>query len=224
MPGRQWTVEQAEDRDAIISALIDGKKSLRYIARQYDIDPACLSRYLSERLGEKAAMVRAEQGKAEGQAILDRLETVRARMEKLYDACDEYLQDPEDPSKYDLSPRALEIVVSYRTVDDANPNKLVTKKATMQQLIDICFEHGYETTLIRTGSVDPRRLIIDTHNALCKELELMAKIEGAIKDTVVNVTFNQYWAKFKQVIFRATEGAPEVRARIVAEMEEEQDE
>ena len=38
------------------------------------------------------------------------------------------------------------------------------------------------------------------------------------------MTFNQYWAKFKQVIFRATEGAPEVRARIVAEMEEEQDE
>ena len=223
MPGRQWTVEQAEDRDAIISALIDGKKSLRYIARQYDIDPACLSRYLSERLGEKAAMVRAEQGKAEGQAILDRLETVRARMEKLYDACDEYLQDPADPNRYELGPRAWEMDIVYRTVED-DTGRMITRKESLQALLDKLDNQGYQPWEVRMKQADPRRLIIDTHNALCKELELMAKIEGAIKDTVVNVTFNQYWAKFKQVIFRATEGAPEVRARIVAEMEEEQDE
>ena len=223
MPGRQWTVEQAEDRDAIISALIDGKKSLRNIARQYDIDPACLSRYLSERLGEKAAMVRAEQGKAEGQAILDRLETVRARMEKLYDACDEYLQDPADPNRYELGPRAWEMDIVYRTVED-DTGRMITRKESLQALLDKLDNQGYQPWEVRMKQADPRRLIIDTHNALCKELELMAKIEGAIKDTVVNVTFNQYWAKFKQVIFRATEGAPEVRARIVAEMEEEQDE
>lgn len=223
MPGRQWTVETHPEREAIIAAMIDGKSSLRAIAGRYDVPKECLSRYLSERLSEKAAAVRAEQDKAEGQAVLDRLEAVRSRMQKLYDACDEYLRDPDNPDKYYLGPHADEIDVTYRTVEP-DTDKMITRKESLQSLIRKLDEQAYTPWEIRFKQADPRRLIIDTANALCRELELVAKIEGAIKDTVINVTFNQYWARFKQIIIAATEGYPEVRARIVAKMEEEQDE
>jgi hypothetical protein len=43
------------------------------------------------------------------------------RLARLCDACDDYLRHPEDPDRYDLSPRVEEIMVTYS--DDGGPRK-----------------------------------------------------------------------------------------------------
>ena len=49
-------------------------------------------------------------------ALLAELDSTLARVRKLFDACDRWLADPDDPSRYDLNPRAEEIIVHHTIV------------------------------------------------------------------------------------------------------------
>lgn len=220
MPGRAWTVDNHPDRDKIVAAVIEGRSSLRTIARQYDIDPACVSRYLSDRLAPAAAAVQAERGKAEGEAVLARLEAIMAKMDKLLTACDEYLQDPDNPERYELGPRSWEIDIVYRTVE-GDTDKMINRKESLQTLLEKIDAEGYQPWEVRFKQADPRKLIVDTATALTRQLEVMAKIQGAIKDTVINVNLNQYWARMKAIIIQATQDSPEVRDAIIRQIADE---
>lgn len=218
MPGRRWTIEDHPDRKKIIKAICEGKDSLRSIARRFDINQSNVMRYVEVKLSEKVAAAQNAQDKEEGQAVVDQLRDVMGRMRKLYDACDEYLLDPADPGRYELGPRAWEIDIVYRAVE-AETDKMITRKESLQALLEKIDAEGYQPWEVRMKHADPRRLIVETAGALTRQLELMAKIEGAIQDTVVNVTVNQKFLDFKAILVRTTEGYPEVRERIARELE-----
>jgi IS30 family transposase len=210
-------VETHPEREKIIQDLIAGKASNRAIALKYGISHGAINRYLRKRLIQQAAAVAAERDESDGKAILSRLESVMERIQKLLDACNEYLTDPNNPDKYNLYPRAWEIDVIYRTRDGDKP---VTQKESLQVLLETLETHDYKPTRVWYKSADPRKLIIDAASAFARDLELMAKIQGSIKDQVTNTyNFTQVWIDFKEVVIRATEDYPEVRDRIVKEIE-----
>jgi len=189
--GRRWTVDTHPDRDKIIAAMVKGEQSLRSIAEHFGISSACMTRYMQDKLTVQAAQVLAEDTEKNGSALLDRITKVMTRMQKLYDACDEYLQHPEDPNRYELGPKAWEIDVAYRIPDPKNRKKLITGHDTLNNLLAKCEAANIRTTSIRFRYSDPRKLIIDTANVLSKQLELIGRIQGEVQtyggDTVVNV-------------------------------------
>lgn len=140
------------------------------------------------------------------------------RMRKLYDACDDYLKDPANPDRYELGPRAWEIDIVYRTVEP-DTDKMITRKESLDTLLLKLDEHGYQPWEVRMKHADPRKLIVETAGAITRQLELMAKIEGSIQDTVVNVTLDQKFLVLKQIIMDATKEAPQVRLKIAEALE-----
>jgi predicted transcriptional regulator len=189
--GRRWTVDTHPEREKIIAAMIKGEQSLRSIAEQFGISSACITRYMQGKLASQAGAVLAEESDRNGSALLKRVETVMKRMQKLYDACDEYLQHPDDPNRYELGPKAWEIDVAYRLPDPKNPKRTVSGHDTLNNLLAKCESKKNWPTSIRMMHSDPRKLIIDTASVLSKQLELIAKIQGKIQgpdgNTVVNV-------------------------------------
>ena len=45
--------------------------------------------------------------------VLNELQRYVRRLVRLMDACEQYLRDPDDPERYDLTPRAESVIVSY---------------------------------------------------------------------------------------------------------------
>lgn len=218
MAGRRWTIEDHPKKKQILAAIAKGDNSLRSIAKQFDIAHANVRRYVAERLSDKVSAARTETDKQDGQLVSDQLKAVMDRMRKLYDACDDYLKDPANPDRYELGPRAWEIDIVYRTVEP-DTDKMITRKESLDTLLLKLDEHGYQPWEVRMKHADPRKLIVETAGAITRQLELMAKIEGSIQDTVVNVTLDQKFLVLKQIIMDATKEAPQVRLKIAEALE-----
>jgi hypothetical protein len=218
--GRKYTVDTHPQRDKIVRAMLKGEASLRSIAVQFGLPHSAVIRYLKDRLAPQAAAVMAREEAGNGAALLDRLEAVTARMEKLYDACDEYLRDPANPGRYDLGPRAWDIDVTYRTAEPG-AGRMVTRRKSLDSLLQGLGEKGYEPLEVRFRHADPRRLIIDTAAVLGKHLELLARIRGEAKDQVIaSVTVNQQFIDMQEIIVHCTAEYPEVRAAIISRIKE----
>jgi hypothetical protein len=212
------SVDTHPDREKIIAAIIKGEKSYRAIAKEYGLYQATISRFVKKMLIPQAAAAMAEREERHGKAVLDRIEDILIRMHRLYDACDEYLQDPKNPGKYDLYPRAWEIDVIYRTMNEKG--KEVCRKEDLQSIIRRIEDSGYSQPELYVKSMDPRKLIIETARTIGSQLEIVAKIQGAIKEQMTtNITINQYWVELKELILGATKGYPAVRQAIVERLE-----
>ena len=123
-------------------------------------------------------------------------------------------QTPENPERYDLAPRAGEIEVVYNITDTVT-GQIQRRKDTLQCLLDRLAGAEENPVKVSMKQADPRLLLLDTASIMTKQLELIAKIEHAIPDTRINLTVNGHWQILEQIIYDATEDAPEVRKRIV---------
>jgi hypothetical protein len=196
--GRKYTVDTHPDRDKIIKAIIRGETSLRNIGKQYGVSIACLAGYLKDKLAAQSAKVLAKEEDKNGANLLQRIETIMVRMQKLYDACDDYLQDPENGERYYLGPRAHEMNVVYET---RSGKKTMRKKATLSRLLEQLAKKKMDPVEVYTKYADPRKLIIDTASVLSKQLELIGKITQQLPqaDTTVNVlVINHKAGDFKE--------------------------
>jgi transposase len=210
-------IDTHPERENIVQELIEGKTSNRALAKKYGVSHGSINRYVRLRLIPDIAAAARKRSDHAGSAILGRIEDVVERIQKLYDACDAYLRDPENPEKYNLFPRAWEMDIVYRMLSPTG--KWVYKKADLQALLNELHGTGREPVGVLVKSNDPRKTIIEASRELRGNLELIAKIEGAIREQVINnYTVNQYWVEFKGIVMRATEGYPEVRERIVREL------
>jgi len=201
----KWqTIENHPDKQKIIRDLIH-QKPLRDIAQKYKVSKSTVNRYLHDKLVEKAATVESQQKKRDGDYILRILDTVLERMQMLYDACHEYLLDPEDPQKYYLGPHAHELYVIYYEGEQK-------KKIRLDLLLEDKGKsmEGYEVAHI----ADPRVLIIKTSESIARQLELLSEIYGLI---VKQVTINnvEHWTDVKALILRETARYPQVQEKIV---------
>jgi hypothetical protein len=185
--GRRYTVDTHPDRDKIIKAIIRGDQSLRNIGKQYGVSIACIAGYLKDKLAVQSAKVLAREGDKNGKSLLGRVETIMTRMQKLYDACDDYLQDPQNGEKYYLGPRAHELQVVY---EEPAGKKTRRRKASLDYLLKTKIAKNKLPLEVSSKYADPRKLIIDTAAVLSKQLELIGKITQQLPqegNTTVNV-------------------------------------
>jgi hypothetical protein len=159
-------------------------------------------------------------GSYNGEALLARIEDTIVYVQKMYDACNDWLQDPEDHSKYNLDPRAYEHDVIYNWVitDADGKDTRIRKKANLQELLDRAIRDNEEIIKVESKVADPRNLVLQTAQTLNKQLETLAKIAGVVQEVAnidVNVSINTVLASTVVQIIKDEVDDKEVVARIV---------
>ena len=109
--------------------------SLNGIARQYGMSRDVIRRHKNECLSGLLQQANAEK-QLVGDSLVRQVEADIGMIHKLVRACDEWLTDPDDPTKYFLGPRGEEIDIVYQETDEKTGRLLPTmRKATLQEML-----------------------------------------------------------------------------------------
>lgn len=220
--GRRVTVDNHPQRDAIVKALVSGKSTYQAIGTRFNIPKSTIATYVRERLQPVVAIQQQKQivkEQKEGDAFLNRIETAMVRVQKLYDACDKWLLDTANPNEYNLDPRASEYTVIYLEPPEEGQQRK-RAKCSLQQLLDRIDATNREVLNVESKTADTRKLLLETAIVLNKQLELLAKIQGLVKDNIsVTMSTENVYTNIIQVINKMTTSYPEIREEILGELE-----
>lgn len=208
---RKHEVSIHPDKTKIDKALIKGD-SYRIIAGRYGVSMTAIGRYMKSKLIPQTAKAQAVRELQGGSDLLDKLEKYLNIAEKMITAAEEYLQDPDDPNKLNLGPRAEEVEIDYTEIIG---KARVKKKATLQQLLENIKVDGRIINFIRYKHEDPRRTILNAANTLTKQIEIFGRIHGDIKNVSLNLTIQPAFQMLIQNLINITAEYPEVRREIV---------
>ena len=208
------TVCTHPERRAIDKALATRYLVNRRIAAQHRLAGSSVRRHAANHL--PAAMVKAAEAEDVAHAIgvMAELRRCFERVNLLFDACDRWLRDPENPAVYDIGPRAHEVKVTYATAGaDGKP---LRKKAPLAVLLARLEEGGVAVESWEVKHADPRELVLKTSAHLQGHLELLAKLIGQLDERpVVNLLVMPEWLALRGRIVAALAAYPEARAAVV---------
>jgi hypothetical protein len=211
---RTCTICTHPQREKIDHALL-AEESFRSIAERFGVSATALLRHKEDHIPAHLAQSKEAEEVARADNLTAELRRIMARVNLLFDACDRYLRDPENPEQYDIGPRAEDIKVTYlEPVDD---DKVVRRKARLSELLPKVEQQGLMVTLIEVKHADPRELILKTSQRLEGQLELLARLVGELQDgQTVNVLIMPEWHRVRAVIVEALASFPPARV-VVAE-------
>lgn len=136
--------------------------------------PAAVYRHQQDHLPATLIQAQEAEDAARADSLMDQLQAVMARVQKLFDACDGWLSDPEDPSRYEIGPRAEDIQVVYS--EEGPDGKKVRHKEKLSSLLAQAGQGRRGFEVVEVKHADPRELILKTANTLRASLEMMLKV------------------------------------------------
>lgn len=228
--------------DEIDVALASGEVSNRAIARQYGLQKDSVRRHRNSHLAERVARAQAELARLPRQAddqvdrpmveaveakrrsdsnVLEVLDEQIGRLRRMSMACDQWLQDPRDPSQYYLGPRASEIDCLWEELDDEG-NLVARHVEELQELKSEIEGHVHAPVILKdTRRSDPRKLLIETVRAMGPQLTILAKMLGELKDFELQaVIMAPQYEAFQLLVLRTLEPFPEAHEALSAALEE----
>ncbi|ADK81900.1 hypothetical protein [Sediminispirochaeta smaragdinae] len=226
--GRKLAIETHPQRHEIEQMLLN-KVPVSHISEQFGVSRGAIARFRdsfegsfkaiatkrSELLTKSVDDLEEFQEDLRGaESIWNTLKRITQRAWMVLDACHAYLQDPDDPGKYDLGPRGEDITVVLTEYDDEG--KLQKEKRKLSDVIAEIEGTGKNVAEINYKIADPRKLILDTANTLNKQLELIARLQGELQDVTVNITQTSEWKEIQTTILQVTKDYPEVREKIAS--------
>jgi hypothetical protein len=240
------------ERAEIDRALVRGE-ALRALARRYGMSRSALLRHMRNHIPADLARVaeagqqaqasalvgvveqRAVQQEERGLNVLAELGSTLRGVNKLFAACDSWLTDPEDPERYDLGPRAEELLVHYWK--PARDGQHVRAKAPLSELLALTHAYapgapsmgaapagsgGVGIEAVELRGADPRELILKVAKRLEAELQLVARLLGQLPvpteqggSTVNVLVASPEWLSTRAAILAALEPYPEARAAVL---------
>ncbi len=173
-----------------INSQIRTSVSLRNIALQFGMSHTAVSRHAETCLGFTIGAL-IEQKKIK-QAI-DVHEEFREQLEfakQLRTAAREYLNNPDDPLKLIIIPRADEIDVVYfdyaEKDEKGNPKKKTANLHALLQRIECDEDTAFEPDKIQIKHIDLRKFALDAINTADTCIDKFAKLSGAYTQDKVN--------------------------------------
>ncbi|MDB5057251.1 MAG: hypothetical protein JWO59_723 [Chloroflexi bacterium] len=204
---RQCAICSHADAEAIDKALVGGLPNRR-IATQYGMSEGAVRRHAKDHLPgiiEQSTQAIPANGKRRTQPthdlpfvaevayqerkpaqhginVMAELERCFGRVNKLFDACDVWLTDPRDASRYDIGPRAGDVDVVYEITDNALGVVIERKHARLSWLQAAlekqAKEQGTRLRILQgeTKYADPRKLVLEAAAQLRGQLELLVDL------------------------------------------------
>jgi hypothetical protein len=158
--------------------------------------------------------------------IEDDLKRCFARVNKISDACDAWLTDSDDPSKYTLDARSGDIEVIYEDFDGEYPSgapKSTRKRDKLSTLLDCVTPTGRKILLAESKYSDPRKLVLDSANTLNGAIDRLAKLTGAYQEKRENerdkLNNREILVEALYIIYN-TSDQPKTREEIVIEVDD----
>jgi len=230
---RSCTVCDHPQRTAIDKALVAGEV-MRNVALRFAISFAALQRHKANHLPEVLAEAKQWQANAHqshvaavGVAIQDRavaeeahaldvmeeLQRCFQRVNLLFDACDRWLRDADDPTRYDIGPRTGDIMVTYD--EPSAEGKPIRRKESLDRLLARVEGSGVALERWETKYADPRDLILKTAQQLTGQTQLLAKLLGQLDERAqVNVLLAPEWLQVRSTLLMVLAPYPEARLAV----------
>ncbi len=165
----------------IDKALVEGHP-YRGIAKQFGVSEHALWRHKADDLLE--TIVRAHDAKliAEATDVLGALVVYKKRLDKMLEACDEWLKDPDDPDRYYVGPNAGDVSVTYFAKNgDGNFKKHKQRLSEILEAVQVQIGDDAYYASVDIVHSDPRNLVIATQGEVRKTLELIAELQGKLQ-------------------------------------------
>ncbi len=216
--GRKCSVCTHAEVDKINELLASGRP-INEIASVYnDITEMSLGRHKKNHLPQTLIKSKEAQDIVQGDVVMNELKKCFERVNLLFDACDRWLRDPDNPSRYDLSPRTEDIKVIYE--ENGSNGKPVRRKAPLSRILAKIEGAGYLVQGWETKHADPRELILKTANRLQGQIELLARLMGELPPEKILVqiepTINQIVFILRQEV-RDPEALQRISQRLLQE-------
>jgi hypothetical protein len=185
MAGRACTICTHARVREIDRAIIAGNLSIRAIACQFSLNRESIRRHRAEHLVEKLRDAYVTAPVDDKYVLADLLNGCFRRVNKLLDAADEALTDPDNPEKYTLDPRANEVFVIYDELEDneSGKPKYKRKRDSMDTMIRRIEGElpGLIVKRVKAKCADPRTLILDACRTLDKPLQMLGEFSGNLE-------------------------------------------
>ncbi len=216
--GRRCSVCAHPQRRAIDRALVEGEPAPRIAAIYRELSDDAVRRHAAGHLPPALAKAAADGDSRTASETLAQLNRCLERVNLLFDACDSWLRDPDDPNRYDIGPRAEDLKVTY--IDRDEQGKAIRKKARLSELLARLAGIAPDVRLVETKHADPRELVLHTAKRLEAQTELLARIIGQLKDPAgLSLTVHVEWVQLRGVILRALDPHPAARLAVAAALE-----
>jgi hypothetical protein len=213
---RVCTICTHPERTAIEQALV-ANEPFRNIAERFGTSATALTRHKVDHLPGVLVQATKAQETADALDVMTELRRCFDRINLLFDACDRWLRDPDNPDEYTLEPRANEVKVIY--TEPGPLGKPVQKKARLSLLLDRL--QGKTVLYSEIKHADPRELVLKTAAQLESQQELLAKLIGQLQqEGTTNITISAEWLEVRTVLVKALQPYPEARTAVAAALSE----
>jgi len=220
---RTCTICSHPEQVEIDKALVAAEEALRTIADRWTVSKTALIRHKTEHLPQRLKAAKAAAETADGLEVMDELRRCLERINLLFDACDRWLRDADDPTRYDIGPRAEELRVTYE--EERPGERTVKRKATLAELL--AEVNGSDrspartVTMVETKHADPRELVLKTVARLQPQIELLAKLIGKLDERPqVNILVNPQWIAARTAMMEVLAPYPQARVAVAQRLDQ----
>lgn len=222
---RPYAVEKHPKRKEIDRAIVSGQ-SILSISQEYGISRGALTSYRDrvlyktivefeqrQTMGSQSVVNATKESQVlDANELFDIILSAVTRMRKMSDACDEYLQDPDDVQKYFLGPREEELwVVGYRIDKEGKKRKV---KQDLNSILSKLDDNNYKISKLTSKAADPRELLVKASETLSRQMDSMINAWKAIEDQRVSFSKSPEWGLLTEFLQEFLERHPEERLEL----------
>lgn len=176
-----------------IERALANQTSYRNITVQFETSASTVTRHVKHCIPEALEAARQAQAAQAGLNVEREIARIFAQINKVLDACDEWLTDPDDPEKYTLDARSSELHVIYDDYGDVTEKgQPKRKRSLLSDLLAKVEGLNIEVGLVATKKADPRDLIVKTAGEIRGQLELYARLNGLFQKDRQNEADRQH--------------------------------
>ena len=137
-----------------INAKLAQNRSYREITGRFQLSKSALGRHATACVADLLDAAREADAVENGVITEESVKEAWGKIRKQIDLADEWLTDPNDPTKYTLNPRADNVQVVYYDLTDKNEQgKPKRKHADLQELLYRLDKEGYDIDRVKLPKV-----------------------------------------------------------------------
>jgi hypothetical protein len=194
-------------RAAILKDIEDDRGTDAQIGRRHGISAGTVRQYRQKWVAEVLAQRRAARGMRTVDGLLTKLEEMADRAARNIAAFEEYLKDPNDPTKIWMGLQAEEVVAHYDqdTGEVTKAGAPITRRKTTQLsvLIAQMAESGKSAFEFTVKRDDTRRLYHDAMRLAMEVIDRVAYLQKMGGEVKINTSRTEIWSFVMSDILRA---------------------